>query len=757
MRRTFGLTVLALLLLSSWGKAADMTVTWEPIGIGGGGGVFTPSVSPHDEKLMFVCCDMGGWYRSTDGGENWRMCDGSQIRKVIFPAVFHPTDPNIIYVGGRGGLRASTDRGVTYRTVAGQWSPADPDMPTALAVDPNHPEYMLAGFKTWLGQPGSFLVVSRDAGKTWAVHPKWTFRDRDIVKIVIDPRPLDNRVILVATGNGFFRAEDAGENFQQRTQGLPGSRIVGCVAAWTPDKTGSVIFVTLPGRITNGQYVGGVYRSTDEGNSWQAVINGLDTAQANNRVPQYAMLTMSPTNTRIVYVASQGTDSNNPERCSTVYRTADGGDSWTRTLYGVPSWPQCNSDPDWMTVEMSWWWGGTAIGFGCNPNNPDEVYFTDAGRGIRTKDGGKHWVPLSTHKVGPDSWSGHGLEVTTCYEYYFDPNDRNRTYIAYTDFGMTRSLDRGQTWIYAARQVPWGNTCYEMALDPDRPGVVYGAWSTSHDLIHWKMINRGVRPGFGRGGVTKSTDYAEKWTVMGRDTLPQAPATTILLDPTSPKDSRTLYVGILGQGVYKSTDDGETWTLKNKGLGTPQNMNVWRLDRHRDGTLLCGISIQYENGKPVPGALYRSTDGADSWERVNKTQPMDYIWGVKMDPRDSKVIYVSCFDVPPANFPAMGTSVPWPKSQGGGLFKSTDGGTTWKKVLDQPYCWDVTFDPKNADIVYAGTFVGGLFRSTDAGATWSHLDGLPFVCAHRATVDPTDGSVIYVTTFGGGVWKGTMK
>lgn len=757
MRRALCFLGGILLLLSvARAQAPSISATWEPMGIGGGGGIYNPSVSPHDPTLMFVGCDMGGWYRSTDNGNSWRMCDGAQVRKVNFPAVFHPTDPNIIYAGARGGLRRSTDRGVTWQTIAGQWDPADPDMPTALAIDPANPARLVAGFNTWLGQSGSFLVQSNDAGLTWSVHPGWTFRDKGIGKVIFDPRaPVGNAVILVATSAGFYRSQGSEESFVAKNSGLPSTQIRDCVAAWSPGGQ-SVLLVSVPGTRASGRYVGGLYRSTDLGDSWTQVVNGLDTATSGS-LSQYYMLAMSPGNTQVAYVSCTGPNPSDPQRCSTVYRTADSGNSWTRVLYGVPSWPQCNVEPDWMTVEMSWWWGGTAEGFGCNPSDPNDVFFTDAGRGIRTTNGGANWFPISTHKVGADSWNGHGLEVTTCYTYYFDPHDGNRTYVAYTDFGMTRSLDRGNSWIYAARQVPWGNTCYEMALDPDRPGVVFGAWSNAHDLIHWKMINPGVHTiTWFDGGVTKSADYAANWAVIGGSTLPQAAATTIVLDPTSPRDSRTLYVGLLNKGVYKSTDDGQTWTAKNVGLGSPQNMNVWRLDRHADGTLLCGISLEYNSGQPVPGALYRSTNGGDSWTLVNTNQPLSYIWGVRMDPRDSKVIYVSCFDVPPPDFQAMGTSVPWPASTGGGVLKSTDAGQTWTKVLAQPYCWDVTFDPRNSDVVYAGTFVGGLFRSADAGHSWAHVDGLPFVCPHRVTVDPTDSRTIHVTTFGGGVWKGTL-
>ena len=179
-------------------------ITWEPVGIGGGGGVFTPSISPHDEKLMFVACDMGGWYRSTDGGATWRMCDGRQVRKVNLNAVFHPTDPNVVYVGTRGGIKRSSDRGKTWEHVAGEFNPANPDNVRALAIDPANPSLILAGFDVFRGKDGSFLVVSTDAGKTWSVHPTWPFTDKSIRRILFDPAsPADRRRILVATSAGF--------------------------------------------------------------------------------------------------------------------------------------------------------------------------------------------------------------------------------------------------------------------------------------------------------------------------------------------------------------------------------------------------------------------------------------------------------------------------------------------------------------------------------------------------------------------------
>ena len=149
----------------------------------------------------------------------------------------------------------------------------------------------------------------------------------------------------------------------------------------------------------------------------------------------------------------------------------------------------------------------------------------------------------------------------------------------------------------------------------------------------------------------------------------------------------------------------------------------------------------------VPGALYRSRDGAEHWELVNTSQPMPWIWGIQVEPGNPDVLYVSCFDVPPPGFAAMGTRNPWPRTEGGGLFKSTDAGKTWALALDVPQIWDVSFDPRDVKVVYACSMGRGVYRSRDAGANWEHLDGPPFVHTHKVTFDPADPDTIYVTTY----------
>lgn len=755
-----------LLILACQGARAAMAgppaesipAVWQSVGIGGGGGIFNPSISPHDGNLVFVSCDMGGLYRSTDGARTFRMVDGYAVRKLACPIVFHPVRPHVVYAASRGGIDRSDDGGATWRHLIGRDNPDRPDSPTALAIDPIRPDVMWAHFDTYLGEPGHFLVASRDGGRSWTPLAGWPYHDKTVARIIFNPGK-SGQVFVLAEGE-LYRSDDDGATFHMKTGHLPGAaNDRDCAAAWDRGKATLSLFITRSSRTIGGRFRGGVYKSSDAGDSWQQVVRGLELRPCRGALQQYRHLAVAAANPQIVYVSSNGPGLKPPFH-STVWKSTDGGGSWQAVLFGEPDDPRHNVAPDWLTLALNWGWGGAPLGMTCNPNDPQDVIVTDMGRAFRTTDGGRRWFPVSTHRVQPtgDAWRGRGLEVSTSYSFYFDPHDANRTYIAYTDIGMARSIDGGSSWLWAGRGSPWPNTCYELALDPDRPGVLFGAWAGAHDLPHWKMLRHGRRAlqRF-RGGLARSNDFAATWKRLGRRSgLPDAPATAIVLDPRSPSGSRTLYAAFLDQGVYQSTDDGKTWSARNTGLAPAANMNVWRLLLHPDGTLLCAKTIAYVNGRPVPGGLFRSTDGAARWVDANPGRPLSYIFGVQMDPRDSRIIYAACFDIPPDGFPALGTLVPWPRSRGGGVFKTVDGGRTWEKVLDQPWSCDISIDAAAPDTVYAATYWGGLFRSSDAGRTWASIAGLPYVCPQRVTVDPRNPKIIYVTTFGGGVWKGRL-
>jgi len=228
--------------------------------------------------------------------------------------------------------------------------------------------------------------------------------------------------------------------------------------------------------------------------------------------------------------------------------------------------------------------------------------------------------------------------------------------------------------------------------------------------------------------------------------MAESAVTHVLLDPTSPRGSRTLYACAFGRGLYKSTDDGKSWTLKNAGI-TQRQPFAWRISRGGDGTLYLVVARRSELGKigdEGDGALYRSTDGAEHWTAMTLPAGTNGPNALTVDPRDPRRLYLSAWGV------AGKTD-----DTGGGVFLSPDGGTTWRNVLPRSqHVYDTTVDPRQPDTLYACGFDQAAWRSTDRGASWTRIRGFNFKWGHRVIPDAHDPAKVYVTTFGGSVWHG---
>ncbi|HEX3431253.1 MAG TPA: hypothetical protein VHT03_10235 [Rhizomicrobium sp.] len=229
--------------------------------------------------------------------------------------------------------------------------------------------------------------------------------------------------------------------------------------------------------------------------------------------------------------------------------------------------------------------------------------------------------------------------------------------------------------------------------------------------------------GYVAGGVWKSTDAGQTWLPISD----KAPFWSVGAIAVAPSNHHILYVGsgeaaprgniTYGDGVYRSTDDGKTWT--HIGLEDSRQIGALIVDPANPDIVLVAALGHAFGPNPMRG-IYRTTDSGKSWTRVlgrdDKTGGID----VEFDPHNSQIIYAALWQA---------VRQPWHFSSGGpgsGLYRSTDGGATWKLLTGNGLPGGilgrikVSVSGADANRVYAMIEAkdGGLYRSDDGGAHW---------------------------------------
>jgi photosystem II stability/assembly factor-like uncharacterized protein len=261
------------------------------------------------------------------------------------------------------------------------------------------------------------------------------------------------------------------------------------------------------------------------------------------------------------------------------------------------------------------------------------------------------------------------------------------------------------------------------------------------------------KAGAGKAGTETPSSPMKADTFTGLELRGIGPAVTsgrVVDIAVSPADRNTWYVAIGSGGVFKTTNAGTTWTPIFDDQGS-YSIGCVAIDPKNPLVVWVGTgennsqrSVGYGDG------VYRSTDGGVSWENVG-LKNSEHIGKIVIDPRDSNIVYVA----------AQGPL--WAPGGDRGLYKTVDGGKTWKAVLtvdENTGVSDLAYDPRNPDILYASsyqrrrhvwTLVGGgpgsaIYKSMDGGANWKKLEnGLPKEEMGRTglAVSPADPDVVY--------------
>jgi photosystem II stability/assembly factor-like uncharacterized protein len=297
-----------------------------------------------------------------------------------------------------------------------------------------------------------------------------------------------------------------------------------------------------------------------------------------------------------------------------------------------------------------------------------------------------------------------------------------------------------------------GRIC-DVAVVESKPAIMYVA-SASGGL--WKTTNAGTT-------WTPLTDQLDVWSIGAVAVAPSNPNLVYFgSGEANPRNSVSW-----GNGVYRSTDAGKTWTH----LGLTDTMHVGRIAIHPTNPDVAYVAaLGHVWGPNAERGLFKTTDGGKTWQHSLKIDAETGCIDVVIDPANPQVVYTAAWQQ--RRGPFDGGNPAQMTGPGGGLFKSADGGATWTKMTSglpaRPLgrC-GLAISRQNPNLVYAviqtdktltdttgnrpkanagDIDIGGLFRSEDAGRSWKKVNDLcprPFYYG-QVRVDPTDSNRIYV-------------
>ena len=636
-----------------------------------------------------------GVFISKDGGETW---DETEVG------------------GGQYSAIAIGTQNTSTLYVAGRYFPNGEDCEDEEGEDDCTPE------------KNSAIFISNDFGASWTKSssvPKGVFKEieleegqeleeEDIDKVtVLYVSPSDDDHIFVGTSNLLLKSNDRGLSWESLSDTFHRSDIKGL--AIHPNNP-NIIYVRIGlytfsdcSDVDNddpdyeesvSKYCPGIYKSTDGGESWKLLeeVTG-DPSEGGVYINEYNDSEIYSVFGRETFVSKDGGISSDvfldtkehpiiPDvgveiitfgeseaevfmaGLQGVYRTYDNGKTWIETNTGF-----VGSE----VVDLATALDGT-------------MYATTYNLGIfKSTDGGKNWVFAS---FGIKNW--YGMQLATHPE---DPD----TIFTTTNGGVYKSTNAGESWKLIGSS--------ELCDDEDIGGNCH-----YHGIVVEKEAPFKVLVGSGGDqyakegvGLTGSEDNGKSWRNSDDGFVRDVHVSKLIIDPNNSNvfyattQGATEYTDKVGDGagVFKSTDRGDNWTQINNGLDSLET-NVLVVAPNDSETLYLGTD---DDG------VYKSTDGGESWKKLNVSSiPKSFgVGDIIVDPQNSNNIYIGTVDYFRLS-----------ESRGVlgdfGVYKSSDGGTTWEEfnvALNHLGVFSLELSEENR-ILYAGTRAGGVY--------WINLD-----------------------------------
>lgn len=671
-----------------------------------------------------------------------------------------PEDPGTFYVAhAHGGLFKTTDNGGSFTALTDKEPIGSVG---AVAVAPSNAKVV------WIGTGeandrnssgwGSGVYRSADAGATWT-HVGLP-SSRTIARIVVHPKDPDTAYVA-AMGDlwteggerGLFKTTDGGKSWKAVLQAeAPHATRAGCGDVAIDPQSPDTVYAALYARrrtpwsfafgaeVTDGKDVGGIYRTTDGGATWTRLTSGLPGSTGRIGLSVYAK------DPKIVYAIVQSTEGGVSDidsvrsRRGGVFRSDDGGTTWTRRS-------PLNPRPFYFSKIR------------VDPNDDQRVYVLGFALHV-SEDGGETFREDRFKNVHPDT---HALVI--------DPRNSKRVLLG-TDGGVYQSWNQAETWAHLATFA--AGEYYRIAADMSAPYRICGGLQ---DNVNWVgpsatrtkegIVNADWTNIYGGDGfycIFDPTDpdivYAESQSgYVHRLHLKSGAMKGLRPEPSEgqqafrfhwnspliPSRHRQGTFYLAGNRVFELTERGEHWKAISPDLST---QDVQKILAVGSGAETYGVVFALSESPVKAGLLWAGTDDGKVWVTENQGERWTDL--TKNLPAAAKGQWVARVDAShhDARTAYLAVSAFRSGNYAPLLYKTTDLGATWQSIAgnlpaDGPVRV-VREDPFNASVLYVGT-QQGLFASIDGGRSYVAFGGLPHVPVDDLLVHPRDRDLVIAT------------
>lgn len=657
---------------------------WRSIGPFRGGRSVASVGVVGDPKTYYMGTTGGGLWKTEDAGVSWRnISDGYFKTGSVGAIAVAESDPNVVYVGMgehavRGvmthhgdGVYKSTDAGKTWKKIGLDAT----QHISRIIVHPKNPDivYVAAQGALYSKSKERGLYKSTDGGATWksVLYVDEKTGASELSMDANNPRimyaamwehgRLPWKVISGGAGSGLYKSTDSGETWEKMTEGLPQEmgKMAIAVSRSNPEKVYALI------ESDSNKDARGLYVSNNAGKSWSQVTNDNRLVQ---RAWYYIELFIDPKNENTIYVLS-----------APALRSNDGGRTW-ETLSGTHG--------DYHDLWI-------------NPDNPNNFVISNDGGAAITFNKGRTWSVQSNMPTAQI----YRINVDNQFPYriYGGQQDNTSVSIASREFGSSGITTA--SWTASA-----GGESAFLAFNPDDPKYVLGgSYQGTIEVLD-------VRASAGTNIMAAPIQYL---SMDAKDMKYRFNWNAPII--WSKHEPNTFYHG--AQVLLKTSDMGKTWKEVSPDLtrnekekqgkgGEPYTNEAVGAENY--GTLAYVIESPHEKGVIWTGSddgyVQLTRDGGATWKNVTpKGLAECLINAIEVSPFDKATAYIA-------------TTRYKFNDHAPGLYKTTDYGNTWTKIDNgipsNAFTRVVREDEVRKDLLFAGTELG-VFISWDGGNNWS--------------------------------------